>query len=93
MEIDELRRKINAGDYHTKLPYATAKKDRAANEAFSEDESRLVLQFQHDLAEACGVLGHEKEMRLWHLAWEHGHASGLSEVANYYSDFAELVRP
>lgn len=30
--------------------------------------------------------------KVYSLAYEHGHASGYSDIENYYQDFAELAR-
>lgn len=35
---------------------------------------------------------HPKAGKLFALAWEHGHAYGVYEVAIYYDDFMELIR-
>lgn len=38
-----------------------------------------------------GTKDHPKADKLFGLAWEHGHSSGVYEVAIYYSDFMELI--
>ena len=32
------------------------------------------------------------EMKVFELAWEHGHSHGENDVLNYYCDFAELAQ-
>lgn len=56
-----------------------------------EDDSRLVEMFRADIAKCCGVVGHPKESKLWNMAYEYGHSSGLREIASYYDDLADLV--
>ena len=43
------------------------------------------------LEEECGLVSHPKARRLFELAWEYGHASGIEEVAGYYRAMAELL--
>lgn len=62
------------------------------NDAYRVDEQRLKQDFREDMAKEEGVFGHSKEPKLFNLAWEHGHSSGLSEVLNYYQEFVELVK-
>jgi hypothetical protein len=45
---------------------------------------RLASEYLPDLPEHVAD-------RTFALAWEHGHASGESEVENYYIDFADLA--
>jgi hypothetical protein len=64
---------------------------REKQKQYQEEDYRLNLQFQADLAEDFGVTGHPKVDKLFSLAWEHGHSSGYSDVYNYYSSFVELI--
>ena len=57
-----------------------------------QDIYRLTVEFRKDLADEYGVTGHPKEPKLWNMAWEHGHSSGLEEVAMYYDELVELVK-
>lgn len=34
---------------------------------------------------------HPKFEKVWRMAWDQGHASGISEVESYFRDLAELV--
>ena len=47
--------------------------------------------FKSTLETEHGVVGHPKADFLYSKAWEMGHSAGYNEVANYYSDFAELL--
>lgn len=55
------------------------------------DIARLENEFHADLSAECGLTGHPKEPKVWSLAYEYGHSSGLSEILSYYQDFAELA--
>lgn len=59
---------------------------------YFDDQNRLEEQFRIDLAEENGLVGHPKEPKLFAIAWEYGHSSGLHEVAYHYEEFAALVR-
>lgn len=93
--------KINDGDYKNKLPFASFKKDKAAANAYHEEERRLTEQFKTDALIELDrlrldyngdvVFKHSKADTLWAKAWEHGHAYGLSEVWIYLQDFDELL--
>lgn len=47
-----------------------------------------MLQVGQDLA----GLNEAQHSIVYNMAYEHGHASGLSEVSSYYGDFAEMAR-
>lgn len=65
---------------------------RDARLLYNSEEARLDRLFFDDLAAEFGVTGHPKLAKLERLAWDHGHASGLNEVASYYSDYVELIK-
>ncbi len=65
---------------------------RAARNAYSEEAARLQAEFKVDLIEEHGVTGHPKAERVFNLAWEYGHSSGLSEVADYFDDLVGLIK-
>jgi hypothetical protein len=88
--------KLRDRDYDTKLPYPdrsamSTEEFRKKREEWDADEYRLTLEFRTELAAETGLTGNPKEQILWDLVWEHGHASGLHDVYNYYLDFARLV--
>lgn len=59
---------------------------------YRAEERRLYEEFKQDLFEEYRVQEHPKRENVFNLAWEHGHASGYSEVYNYFGDFVELIR-
>lgn len=81
---------MNYADYELKVPWDTTPKER--NE-YRKAEAEMIARFNADLAAECGISGNPKEPLVWRLAWSHGHAGGLSEVAYHYREFAELVKP
>jgi hypothetical protein len=59
---------------------------------YRAEERRLYDEFKQDLFEEYRVQEHPKREKVFNLAWEHGHASGYSEVYNYFGDFVDLIR-
>ena len=102
MTIDEIHERLAADYYRVPWPvladYArTAPEEvkavgRELRQKHRDDEERKNEEFERDLAAACGVADHPKRAKLWSLAWEHGHACGLSDVVAYYTDFVELIK-
>jgi hypothetical protein len=56
-------------------------------------QTALELEFKADLFDEHGVTGHPKAQRAFDIAWDYGHSSGYSEVANYFDDLADLLKP
>lgn len=59
--------------------------------AYRKSEDDGLKQFEKDLAEDFGVSSHPNKDKLYSLAWNYGHSSGLMEVYNYYSELVELL--
>lgn len=59
---------------------------------FVAGKTQLIKEFEADCAEAFGMKNHPKRNKLWAKAWEHGHASGLGDVLNWYSDLSDLLK-
>lgn len=59
---------------------------RWEKEAQEKEAQKLALAKEH------GLVNHPKLDLLYAKAWEHGHADGLSEVAYWFEDLAELVK-
>lgn len=89
---------IKNDNYKNQMTYPSKKdfenKDDyiAARHRYSEETRRLEAQFKADLLAYHEVVDHPKADLCFNLAWEHGHASGYSEVANYFSEFVELIK-
>jgi hypothetical protein len=49
-------------------------------------------RFYHDALSALGIVGHPKADKAYQIAYENGHAGGMSEVFGYLMDLAELLR-
>jgi hypothetical protein len=57
-----------------------------------EEEGRKREVHKNQLAEEHGVIGNPKLDKCYSLAWDHGHAYGLDEVASHFADFVELIK-
>lgn len=78
---------MNFEKYVNKVQYS-----KNASQAWREEARRIDRQFKIDLFSEFDVIGHPKAAQVFNLAWEHGHASGLKEVYNYFSEFVELIK-
>lgn len=54
-------------------------------------QEKLEIQFEADLLAEHHVTENPKAAMCFEKAWDHGHASGLHEVANYFVDFVGLI--
>lgn len=63
----------------------------AARSLYRQGQADAEVRFEAALAEEYGLLDHPKRAKIYSLAWEYGHSSGLGEVALHYDSFAELV--
>ncbi len=64
---------------------------RIAISNFKQQEAEQTLKFREDLESEYGLSEHPKRNVLWHLAWEHGHSSGLWNVYSWYDELSELL--
>jgi hypothetical protein len=65
---------------------------KEARAIYYEFEKQILSEFQDELISRLGLLDHPKANKLYEMAWEHGHASGLGEVASYAEDLAQLLK-
>lgn len=87
-----LTEKLDTDYYKTKLPFALRSRNKEVNEAYNKDVARLEAEFKRDLEAAEGLENHPKRDLLYAKAFDLGHSAGYHEVANYYSDLAELLK-
>ena len=66
-------------------------KHRAALMEYNNHTIELLDKFQADLEKEFGVEDNPKKNKLYSIAWDMGHSSGLSEVYHYYSELVELI--
>ncbi len=85
-QAEELTERIKAA----KIAKAKAEREARWAAQRAEQANRSIKMFE-EYAEPFGV-PREVAESVYSLAWSHGHASGYSEVENYYQDFAELAR-
>jgi hypothetical protein len=75
-----------------KKTYDTAKAEYDATIAERRElDGGLTLAFRRDLEAYHGTTDNPKKDRLWSIAWDQGHSSGLGEVASYYDDMVDLI--
>lgn len=81
---------------------ATILEDKAAFEAeeiaykeqlilYKEKGGGVVRDLQRDLEKEYNLSGHPKASKLYEIAYDMGHHSGMEEVANYYDTLSELL--
>jgi hypothetical protein len=70
---------IQQSDYH------------AAIEAYYTAGNKLEARFRNELLKATGLDVHPKVNQAWAFAWDHGHSSGLSDVAYWLQEAADLL--
>ena len=85
---DEMRVYADALDVHDEL----MKVYREMLVAYNVRSVALEAEFRRDLDAHYDMVGHPKADLLYGKAYQMGHAGGMQEVANYYSDLVELVR-
>lgn len=56
-------------------------------------ENNLNEEFKHACLKWLELDKHPKADRLWNLAWDYGHGSGLTEVTIYLDDLSDLLMP
>lgn len=64
---------------------------KAAQSVYQAEENARMTKFENDCAAACGLTNHPKRSKVYGLAWDYGHSSGLGDVYSYYENLAELV--
>ena len=65
---------------------------KKARSDWEAEENRLFKGFKADALAEVGLTNHPKADKAYGLAWENGHASGLSEVYNHLMRYAELLK-
>ena len=48
-------------------------------------------KFKEDAFKECGLKGHSKANKVYQLAWDEGHVSGLLEVFRWLEKLDDLV--
>jgi hypothetical protein len=89
MDFSKYKNKKPFPEFNSSLPKEETQKVRL--EYFIE-ENRLSDLFKEDLFKEHGVSEHPKRERCYSLAYEYGHSSGYSEVANYFNELVNLIK-
>lgn len=71
---------------NAKAAYDVARRQHGA------ESGRLNALLQSDLEAEYGVAGHPKADLLWSKAYDRGHAYGMGEVINVWTDLVELIQ-
>jgi len=58
-----------------------------------EQEAHDIEAAKAEMAKEYGLGRNAKFDRAWEIAWSYGHASGISEVKNYFHELADLLKP
>lgn len=96
----EMPKPPNREGYKTGREYGKAVGDyeeakaamRIARTAWNTGQAEAEEWFKAELAKILRLEGHPKFDALYRIAWQEGHSSGFSEVANYADTLAELLR-
>ena len=59
---------------------------------YRNEDARLTNLFKKDAFEELGIADNPKREKLYEIAWELGHADGLSEVWWHMVDLAQLIK-
>jgi len=90
---EDIRERIAAGVYKTKLPYKGRKEDATAWGAYNSDQDKLDRKFQEDALKSVGLVPRTKTANAcWSFAWEHGHSSGDSDILTWLGNAVDLIK-
>lgn len=84
--------KVTAAEYETWQAGRRGRKN-AQRQLWQAENDRLARLFQADLEAEHGLTGHPKAAMLFGIAWERGHSSGYTDVANVYDEISQLLKP
>jgi hypothetical protein len=87
-----VREQIARGDFENKLPYKTAKSDRAGWEAYQRETADIRQEFETACAREHGLLDHPKREKLFQRAWDDGHSAGWHGIVLCYEAIVELIK-
>ena len=85
---EEIRRKIDRGEYDSKIPYTDI-------QAYLTEQGQLTAKFWGDVHEQYDAdrFDQKKWKALCTIAWQEGHSSGFSEVLYWIDILIELIEP
>jgi hypothetical protein len=86
-----IHERINVGAYESSLVAAHGVNPLAAQAVAADERKRLSAKFKADLLRHLGIEGHPKAEKLYEIAWDEHHSSGLREVAYFAEALAELL--
>lgn len=59
---------------------------------YRHEDAKMFTNLKQDLIKEAGIEGHPKADKLWSLAYEQGHSSGLQEIYNQFFELLELIK-
>jgi hypothetical protein len=59
---------------------------------YNKTQREIEVEFKAELLKRLELEGNPKADKLYSMAWDRGHSSGLSEVASIAENLAELIR-
>lgn len=60
--------------------------------AYHDEQSRLAIRLEMDLAEACDLVDHPRANDLYNLAWRFGRDKGPDGIYSYYLAMVDLIK-
>jgi len=58
---------------------------------YNANNGGVKRDFQSDLEKEYDLVGHPKASKLYEIAYDMGHSSGMEDVAHYYCQLSELL--
>jgi hypothetical protein len=87
--ITQLKEKFPGAVIQLCLDHEAFKEHRTQ---YERESNALHEEFRDDLFEFYGVTDNPKRFTCYTMAYERGHACGLSEVHGYFSNLVELIK-
>lgn len=66
-------------------------RNQEIRKAYNDKAAELREQFKKDLFEYYGISNNPKREKAYSYCWDHGHSSGIHEIANMMADIVELI--
>ena len=64
---------------------------RSGRDAYHEEDRRVYVTFEQDLALEFGTFDNPKRQKLFEMSWNRAHSSGLQAVYEEYQELSELI--
>lgn len=84
-QIDDAKRVVED------LKYSREKLRKEQHNLYDAESTRIAARFKTDLFKEFGVEGNPKAEKCYAKAYDQGHSSGYSEIANCFAAIVELI--